>query len=245
MTLLRSLFLAFTLSCLGSPTAPGLDIPLGPGRRVLFIGNSLTYVNDLPSVVVAIARAAGDTVEARTVAFPDFALEDHWNEGTARRALRAAAWDFVVMQQGPSSLPDNQAFLRTWTERFAPEIRAAGATPALYMVWPSLARQGDWPGVRAAYKNAATSVQGIFLPAGEAWRLGLSRNASLAVYGADGFHPSPTGTILAGLVIYERLSGRNITTIPFADGFGGLSRAAWQELQLLAHETVEAEKAAP
>jgi hypothetical protein len=238
------LFAAFIpLACLGTTTGPDLNLRLGPGTRILFIGNSLTYVNDLPSAVVAIAKVAGDTIEARSVAFPDFSLEDHWNEGTALQALRATKWNYVVMQQGPSSLPENQIYLKTWTEKFAPEIRAAGAVPALYMVWPSLARQpGDWPGVKAAYKNAAASVQGLFLPAGEAWRVSQARTPSLNLYGGDGFHPSGAGTILAALVIYERLSGRNVTTIPFANGFGGLTTQNWQALTLVAHETVEAEK---
>lgn len=243
MNLLRLLSAFLPLACLGTPTDPGLNLRLGPGTRILFIGNSLTYVNDLPTTLVAIANVAGDTIEARYVAFPDFSLEDHWNEGTALQALKAAKWNYVVMQQGPSSLPENQVYLKTWTERFAPEIRAAGATPALYMVWPSLARQpGDWPGVKAAYKNAAVSVQGLFLPAGEAVRISQARTPSIALYSGDGFHPSSAGTILAALVIYERLSGRNVTTIAFANGFGGLTTESWQALTAVAHEVVEAEK---
>ena len=57
------------------------NAPTGPafapgGTRVLFVGNSLTYSNNLPGMYVALARLAGNTtVEAASVAFPDFALE--------------------------------------------------------------------------------------------------------------------------------------------------------------------------
>jgi hypothetical protein len=243
MNLLRLCATLLPLACLSSPTDPGVDIRLGPGTRVLFVGNSLTYSNDLPAALSAVATLAGDTIEARYVAFPDYSLEDHWNEGTALKAIKATSWDYVVMQQGPSSLPENQLYLKTWTEKFAPEIRAAGATPALYMVWPSLARQpGDWPGVKAAYKNAATAVQGIFLPAGEAWRVSQGRTPSLNLYSADGFHPSAAGTVLAALVIYERLTGRDVSTINFPSGFGGVSSSAMQALTQVAHETVVANR---
>src|SRR5688572_5578026 len=56
--------------------------------RVLFIGNSLTYSNDLPSVVEAFAKATGQRVFAcKTIALPDFSLEDHWNKKDARKAI--------------------------------------------------------------------------------------------------------------------------------------------------------------
>src|SRR4051812_27312281 len=49
------------------------------GVHVLFIGNSLTYTNDLPRTVEQIAASAGDTIRTRAVALPDFALIDHVN----------------------------------------------------------------------------------------------------------------------------------------------------------------------
>lgn len=49
--------------------------------RVLFIGNSLTYSNDLPSIVEAFAKVTGQRAFAyKAIAFPDFSLEDHWNK---------------------------------------------------------------------------------------------------------------------------------------------------------------------
>ncbi|MGQ0646999.1 MAG: hypothetical protein ACT4P7_05480 [Gemmatimonadaceae bacterium] len=231
---------ALALGCL-NVSGPEFDLPSGPGKRVLFIGNSLTYVNNLPSMLTAVAHAAGDTFQVRSVAFPDFALEDHWAEGSAVRALKSSSWDVVVMQQGPSSLPENQVFLKTWTVNFDPVIRASGAVPALYMVWPSLARQGDWPGVKAAYKNAAVEVKGLFLPAGEAWRVAIARYPTLGLYGSDGFHPSETGTLLAALVIYERISGRSVVGLPSPSGMN-VPLPLLQQLQGVAHEVVEVER---
>ena len=124
--------------------------------RVLFIGNSLTYTNALPEMFVALARQAGNNrVQALGVAFPDFALEDHWNEGTARRELNSHKWEYVVMQQGSSALPANQVFLREWAGRFAPVIRSAGAEPVMFMVWPQTNRLFDFPNVLQSYRDAA------------------------------------------------------------------------------------------
>src|SRR5580765_6368594 len=113
--------------------------------RVLFIGNSLTYVNDVPAIIAATAEADGhQKFIYQTVAFPDFSLEDHWKQGDARKKIAEGRWDFVVLQQGPSALPGSRASLLEYTARFAADIRRAGAKPALYMVWPSLGRQNDF-----------------------------------------------------------------------------------------------------
>ena len=113
--------------------------------RILFIGNSLTYSNDLPAMVCAMARSAGRQVTCESVAKPDYGLEEHWNDREARQAI-ARGWDVVVLQQGPSALPESRRLLIDYTRRFDAEIKKAGARTALFMVWPSRTRRGDFSG---------------------------------------------------------------------------------------------------
>src|SRR4029079_17394168 len=89
------------LSCLNASRSIA---PLPPGgHHVLFVGNSLTYTNDLPATVAAIAQSAGDTIRYRTEAGPNLALIDHLNGATAAAAtIKAEAWDLVILQQGPT-----------------------------------------------------------------------------------------------------------------------------------------------
>ena len=56
-----------------------------------------------------------------------FSLEDHWNQGTAQRRIAEGGWSVVVLQQGPSSLPESQVDLRAWTARFDAVIRTHGS----------------------------------------------------------------------------------------------------------------------
>ena len=177
-----------------------------PPARILFIGNSLTYSNDLPAMVCAMAQVAGRRAVCDSVAKPDYSLEDHWNEKTAQSVI-ARGWDVVVLQQGPSSLPESRALLIRYAKRFDGEIRKAGARTALYMVWPARARRGDFPGVSLSYTSAARDVKGLLLPVGDAWRTAWARQPSLPLYGPDGFHPSVSGTYLAALVAYQQIFG--------------------------------------
>jgi lysophospholipase L1-like esterase len=175
--------------------------------RVLFVGNSLTATNDLPSQVAALAAATGRKLEYRTVAFGGYNLEDHWNKGEARHALAAGGWDVVVMQQGPSAFPESQVDLRTWATRFADEARAHGTRTALLTVWPEGWRAAALPEVIKSYSRAAAAAGADLLPAGVAWQLAWRCNARTPLYGPDDFHPSPAGTYAAALVVYGRLFG--------------------------------------
>src|SRR4051812_49884105 len=88
----------------------------------------------MPHLVAALARAAGRTLDVAMIARGGASLEDQWSRGEALRRLRGERWDFVVLQQGPSSLPESRENLRDYTRRLAEPIRQAGARPALLMV---------------------------------------------------------------------------------------------------------------
>ncbi len=183
--------------------------------RVLFIGNSLTYSNDLPAIVAALAEASQQKrFVYKTIAFPNYGLEDHWNQGDAQKVIAKKQWDVVVLQQGPSGLPESRESLLDYTRRFAKVIRAAGAKPALYQVWPSAARFNDFARVMESYKLAAEEVNGLLLPVGAAWRAAWNREPKLALYAEDQFHPSTLGSYLAALVLYGKLFEKSPLGLP-------------------------------
>jgi hypothetical protein len=181
---------------------------------VLFVGNSLTASNDLPAMVDAIARASGAAVASTAIVFPGVSLEDHWMRGDALRAIERGGWTFVVLQQGPSALPDSRVQLRASVRRFDERVRRAGARTALYMVWPASSRSGDFDAVIESYARAASDVGARLIPSGDRWRAAWRRDPSLALYGPDGFHPSPLGSCLAAATIVRALTGRSVQIAP-------------------------------
>ncbi|HEX2627716.1 MAG TPA: hypothetical protein VHM26_01850, partial [Chitinophagaceae bacterium] len=86
--------------------------------KILYIGNSLTYTNDLPALISNIAKQDSATITYTTFASPDYSLEDHWNEGKVEDAITTGRYDFVVAQQGPSALPESQLLLLESANRF-------------------------------------------------------------------------------------------------------------------------------
>ncbi len=206
--------LAMAMAC-GQSSGPSANSI----SRVLFLGNSLTYSNDLPEMVRVLALAAGTRWDITAVVVPGVGLEDHFRSATVQRLLTEKHWDIVVLQQGPTTLASSRAHLRTWTAEFGALIERAGGRPALYEVWPDSNWSGarflaDFDRVRDSYALAAQDVAGIFLPAGEAWRMAWETDPRLPLYGGDSFHPSAMGTYLAALTIVGRLANRSVEGLP-------------------------------
>lgn len=197
-----------------APGAAADEAGRGHALSLLFIGNSLTYTNDLPAMLGRMLEGQGFNVERIvTKARPNFGLQDHWSSKTTRRAIAEGGWDYVIMQQGPSAT-EGRPSLMEYSRLLEGEIRSAGARPALYMVWPSAARLSDFPGVAHSYRSAAEAVDGLLLPVGEAWMAAWTQDPKLKLYGHDGFHPSRLGTYLACLVMYQQITGRDPRTLP-------------------------------
>jgi hypothetical protein len=196
------------------PDVGGLKPPPRSGLRVLFIGNSLTYSNELPLIVEALAKAAGERIYVDSVTFGGYSLDDHMRDGTALKVLASRRWDVVVLQHGPSTLPESRDELRASAKKIAPLIRKAGGRPAFYMVWPELERIAYFDAVRESYSLAASDVNGMFIPAGEAWRAAWRRDPNAPLYSYDNFHPSVAGSYTAALSIFGMLYKRPPQGLP-------------------------------
>jgi hypothetical protein len=196
--------LLLALALIAAAAAHGADpAPVPKSLRILFIGNSLTSRPEVPARVAALATAMGRKAVVESVTFDNYSLDDHWRDGAALAAIKKG-WDVVVLQQGPSTQADSRALLIEYTKRFAGPIRAAGAKPALYMVWPTVDRARDFSATIGAYRAAAEAVDGIVIPAGEAWLRVLGEDKRARLY-SDTLHPSSLGGDLAVLTIYLTL----------------------------------------
>ena len=216
---IRLLALTALLGCLGADSSTSPQLSGREGRPILFVGNSLTSVNELPLIVEALADSVPGLTPAQRLstamaAFPDFALEDHWSEGSALRAIDQTTWSVVILQQGSSALEESRINLREWTKKFDTRIRSAGARTAMYAVWPLATRQFDFDRVNESYTLAAADVNGMLFPVGEAWRAAWRRDPNMALYASDGLHPSVRGSYVAGLVITSMLLDRTPVGMP-------------------------------
>lgn len=173
--------------------------------KILFIGNSLTYTNDLPTKVSAIGLDRGRLIEKEVLAEPNYALEDHWNAGCLQAMISSGYFDYVIIQQGPSSQVDGATSLLEYGGRIKALCDLNSTKLAFFMVWPARVYYNTFPGVITNYTQAANSTQSILCPVGLIWKQYQDRTGDFSYYGPDDFHPSPSGTQVAAEVIYKTL----------------------------------------
>jgi hypothetical protein len=192
--------------------------------RVLFIGNSYTYYNNLPEVVGQLSAAAGQPVDVRMVAPGGWRLADHWDKGDARPVVIGGRWDFVVLQEqstlglnyyvdGRVRISGDEVF-RPSADRWAAEIRRAGAKPVFYLTWSRRAVPEDQPALTHAYMSAARAGSATVAPVGLAWDAVRREHPGIVLYAADGSHPSPAGTYLAACTMVAALLDHNPVGLP-------------------------------
>ena len=185
---------------------------------VLFIGNSYTYVNDLPTVFSNLTISLGDeaTVDSKTNG--GFTFQNHLADPLTHTKIQSKPWDFVVLQgqsQEPS-FPTSQVNLET----LPPAVQLADSvydnrycSQAMYfMTWGRQNGDIQWDSIntfdkmnlrlRNAYVRFADSAQGCVAPVGVAWKYVRDNHPMINLYSGDGSHPSPEGTYLAACTFY-------------------------------------------
>ncbi|MDR5591018.1 SGNH/GDSL hydrolase family protein [Christiangramia sp. SM2212] len=172
---------------------------------LLFIGNSLTYTNDLPELVEKTAKAQGLEVRSKMIAKPNYALLDHWNEGKVQKMIKNRNFDLVIIQQGPSSQDFGKDILIEYGKKLKDLCSENNAKLAYFMVWPSREYYHTFKGVIKNHKEAAEINQAMLFPVGEVWKKHFDNTGNFDYYGPDQFHPSEKGSQIAAEIIVEGL----------------------------------------
>ena len=222
------------------------------GLRVLFVGNSLTSVNGMPSLVRQLAQSDGNAQPLFVVQYTrdGGTLQQASRDKRLTRLLREVRWDYVVLQE-QSEIPAfplavRQRLMDTSVSVLVRKIRSAGGRPVLFMTWGY--RGGDrryraddtyWAmqeRLEQGYREVAAATHAAVAPVGVAWADAVGRQPDISLWARDGKHPSKAGSYLAACVFYALLSGQHEST---ASSFtGGIAPTQAHFLQWIAFERV-------
>ncbi|MBG6130570.1 hypothetical protein IWQ47_002046 [Aquimarina sp. EL_43] len=172
---------------------------------LLFVGNSLTYSNNLPRLVTQEAKRKGIMITTTMLAKPNYAIVDHWTDKEVQRLIKTKKYDFVIVQQGPSSQTDGREMLLNSGKEYSNLCIANGAKLAYFMVWPSRIYYHTFDGVIKNYTDAAIKNKAILCPVGKVWKQHFDETNDFSYYSPDQFHPSLSGSKVAAKVIVESL----------------------------------------
>ena len=215
--------------------------------RVLFIGNSYTFVNDLPAMLTELARSGGRTLETGMAASGGWTLAQHAASAATLDQIASQRWDYVVLQeqsQTPASQRARTATMYPAIRTLVGSIRQAQATPLLFQTW---AHREGWPEqglptyrsmqaqIDQGYRAIGGELNVQVVAVGDAWASALGRDGDAELWQADGSHPSEQGTYLAACVFYAAIFGASPEGLAYR---GTLSAERAQQLQTIAADTV-------
>ena len=235
-----------TLSCLSYFTFLAQD-----SVSVLFIGNSYTYVNDLPTLTNNLTNSLGDilTFDSQTIGGASFAL--HAGNATTYQKIHTNPWDFVVLQ-GQSqelSFPTDQVNTESlpYIEQLADSVHGSNycSQILLYMTWGRQNGDPQWDsistfnGMNERLTNAAVrmadSIEASLSPVAVAWKYVRDNYPSINLYASDGSHPSFEGSYLAACTFYASLFRKSPIGATY---IGTLDQTTATTLQTVADLTV-------
>lgn len=184
--------------------------------RVLFVGNSHTYFNDMPMVFKQLAEAGQDVeVEVTMQAHPGVTYEWHLTQGAELRfALVQGEYDYVFFQQAAHSpCPSPEETLRDGAEliRLA---KLCGVKPVVTIPWAEKRFPEHQAQMYATFQKLAKDNDADASPVGYVFERVLAERPDIDMYWYDGEHCSPYGTYVNAACAYAKIFGVSPEGLP-------------------------------
>jgi hypothetical protein len=220
-----------------------------PGLRVLFVGNSFTYYNEMPAMVHDLAEGDPGARPIFSVEYtaPNWSLHEASDDGGLSDLITDVDWDVVVLQDASYYLADSESWWARETLPYASvlrrEVASAGGETMFFMTWGyehGAYSEDSYDGMQARLADGYRTLAGILsaeiAPVGIAWGEALRDRADLELWKRDGHHPSRLGSYLAACVFYRELTGRDPMNSSY---LGGLAEDDARFLQQIAGDAVD------
>jgi hypothetical protein len=212
--------------------------------RVLFVGNSYTFFNEMPAMVAELAHSAREPrpLQYELAVEGGVTLEWHQQQPRTLERIDAGPWDDVVLQEQSLRPVDEAERFYTYGQRLIDRVTVQGARPVLYLTWARQGQPAMQTALNRAYTELARRTGAVVAPVGVAWQRALEADPELPLYTEDGSHPTALGSYLAACVFYTVLYGESAVGLARRMVLGGetlvdLSREQAVELQRIAWES--------
>jgi hypothetical protein len=214
-------------------------------KRVLFLGNSYTDVNNLPQLLSDVATSMGDILIFDSNNPGGYTLQGHSTNAASLGKIMLGNWDNVVLQEQSQlpSFPISQVEAEVFPFAHILDSIIKAYNPCsetvFYMTWGRM--NGDasncasWPPVctyegmdsllNLRYRMMADSNHAILSPVGAVWHYVRQNFPSINLYQADESHPSIEGSYLAACTFYTTLYKKDPVLIHYSSTLSAVDAA--------------------
>ena len=205
---LRTALCLVVMSIPAHAPAAGIDQDV----RVLFVGNSLTYVGNLPAVLQALGAANDKRVSTEMLVSGGATLADRLDDSSLQRLLDARRFDYVVLQErGGDVLCVRDVGPRAPCDSYRAHvalgkiIRSHNAMPVVLGTYQRLEPVSR--ATEASEAVLARRIGALHVRVSERLRRASARYGTLDWYDADGSHPGPDLVLLEAVGLYSAILG--------------------------------------
>lgn len=201
---------------------------------VLFIGNSFTFMNNMPFMFRDIAQAQGKKIYVDTVVEGGKNFSYHASSKETYTMINSRKWDYVIIQGHSNELAQPESVIDKNSLPFARQIvdsihkNSACTQVVLYMTWGYKNGNAKWSEI-AAYAPMQERITNQYLrfadlldarvsPVGAVWKSIRSNYPAVNLYHPDNTHPSLNGSYVSACTFYASIFGesplRNSAIVP-------------------------------
>lgn len=202
-------------------------------KKVLFLGNSYTQNNNLPSLISQVASSTNDILIHDSNLIGGYSLEQHATNQTSLNKINSNQWDYVVLQdqsQKPA-FPINYVnnFVYPYATQLSNLVRAnfSCSVPLFYTTWgkkngdPQVCQNGQCTYevmdnlLQQRYRFMAESNKGLISPVAQVWRYIRTNHPTIELYASDNSHPSLEGSMAAAYTFYTIIYRKDPTLVTY------------------------------
>jgi hypothetical protein len=218
---------------------------------VLFIGNSFTFMNDMPLMFKEIAISKGKTVHVEHVTEGGKSMDWHSKQERTYKTINSRSWDYVILQEHSNTpaQPDSKTekISLPFFKQIADSIRKnCDCTQImLYMTWGYKNGNSQWAEINTyetmqarittTYLRYSDLLQAQLSPVGMVWSQFRKSYPAIELYDPDNFHPSKYGSYLSASTFFAAVFGES----PYGSMYyAGLDPYTVEMIQLTASQVV-------
>ena len=183
--------------------------------KILFIGHSKFYINDLPRLFTFVSKMQNPTkpLKVGSVFGSSYTLQEHWESGLAKKMIHEKGpWDYIIVIERTGYPVEKRKQTEIYFNLFNQEARAAKAQLILTESYPD--KSDEYEELHEAMAQYSRKFRCPLLPIGCAWNMILKRNPRLNLFAPDKHHPSFQGTYLMASVCYTFFENRKLNLKP-------------------------------
>lgn len=176
--------------------------------KVLFLGNSHTFFNDMPELFARFAeKTTGEKPEVVMLAYPGRDLDWHRKEYFAMRFnLMHGGYDYCIIQQAAHPYPPIESTLKTGAE-IIDLCHRCGVKPVVYMTWAEKRFPENQQKMIDTCEKLASENNALLAPIGSVWQSVQQSRPDIELYHTDGEHAGSYGDFLIAAVFCKLLTG--------------------------------------